>query len=98
MSDTHIQSCEAEVAGARAQEGSIVHQLQQIGDQEKLKKRMAIKAFIRCAQFLAHRRIPHTTNFDKLVDLIISCGVEDLKRFLEKAGKNCNLHIQNSCC
>ena len=88
-SDIHIQSCEAEMAAARAlQEGSIIQQLQQIGDQEKLKNRMAIKALIRCTHFLARRHIPHTTNFDELVDLIVSCGAEDLKRFLERAGKN----------
>ena len=46
-SDIHIQSCEAEVAATRAlQEGLIVQQLQQIGDQEKLKNRTAIKALI----------------------------------------------------
>ena len=87
-SDIHTQSCEAEVAAARAlQEGLIVQQLQQIGDQKKLKNRMAVEALIRCTHFLGHRHIPHTTNFDKLVDLIISCGAEDMKRFLERAGK-----------
>ena len=89
--EIHIQSCEAEMAAARAlQEGLIIQQLQQIGDQEKLKNRMAIKALIRCTHFLARRHIPHTTNFDELVDLIVSCGAEDLKRFLERAGKNAN--------
>ena len=44
-SDIHIQSCEAEVAAARAlQMGLTVQQLQQIGDQEKLKNWMGIKA------------------------------------------------------
>jgi len=85
-SEIHIQSCEAEMAAARAlQEGSIVQQLQQIGDQEKLKNRLAIKALIRCTHFL---HIAHTTNFDELVDLVVSCGAEDLRRFLERAGKN----------
>ena len=66
-SGIHILSCEVEVAAARAlQEGSIVQQLQQIGEQEKLKNRMAIKALIRCTHFLVHRHIPHTTNFDEL--------------------------------
>ena len=42
-----IQLCEAEVAAARAlQEGPIIQQLQQIGDQEKLKNKMAIKVLI----------------------------------------------------
>ena len=56
--------------------------------QEKLKNRMAIKALIRCTHFLARRHVLHTTNFGELVDLIVSCGAEDLKRFLERAGKN----------
>ena len=66
----------------------MVQQLQQIGDQEKLKYRMASKALIRCNHFLAHRDNPHTTNFCELVDLDVSCGAEDLKKFLERAGKN----------
>ena len=69
-------------------EGPIIQQLQQIGAQEKLKNRVAIKTLIRCTHILARRHIPHTTNFDELVDLIVSCGAEDLKRFLERAGKN----------
>ena len=64
-SDIHTQLCEAEVAAAMAlQEGLIVQQLQQIGDQEKLKNRMAIKALICCTHFLACCHIPHTTKFD----------------------------------
>ena len=75
--------------GARAlQEESMVQQLQQIGDQEKLKYRMASKALIRCTHFLARCDNPHTTNFDELIDLVVSCGAEDLKRFLKRAGKN----------
>ena len=88
-SDIHIQSCEAELAVARElQEGPIIQQLQQIGAQEKLKNRIAIKALILCTYFLARLHTPHTTNFDELVYLIVSCGAEDLKRFLERTGKN----------
>ena len=28
------------------------------------------------------------TNFDQLVDLIVSCGAEHLRKFLERTGKN----------
>ncbi|KAI6649988.1 Zinc finger MYM-type protein 1-like [Oopsacas minuta] len=88
-SDIHIQPCEAEMVAVRALlEGLIIQQLQQIGAQEKLKNRIAIKALIRCTHFLARRHIPHTTKFDELIGLIASCGAEDLKRFLERAGKN----------
>ena len=53
-----------------------------------MKNRMAIKALICCTHFLARRHIPHMTNFDQLVDLIVSCGAEDLRKFLERTGKN----------
>ena len=41
-----------------------------------------------CTHFLARQHIPHTTNFDKLVDLVVSCGGEDLKQFADRAGRN----------
>ena len=63
-------------------------ELQEIGDEEKSKNRLAIIALIRCTHFLVRHHIAHTTNFDELVDLVVSCGAEDLRRFLEKAGKN----------
>ena len=28
------------------------------------------------------------TNFDQLVDIILSCGVKNLRKFLERTGKN----------
>ena len=44
-SDCHVQSCEAELAAARAvKEGSVIQQLQEVGEQQRLKNRMAIKA------------------------------------------------------
>ena len=76
VSEIHIRSCEAEMAAARAlQEQSIVQQLQRIRDQEKPENGSATKALIR---------------FDELVDFVVSCGDEDLRRFVEKAGKNAN--------
>ena len=36
----------------------------------------------------ARQHIPHTTNFDKLVGLVVFCGDEDLKKFLDRAGRN----------
>lgn len=89
QSNGHIQSCETQIAAARAmQEGSIVQQLQQVGEIEKLKNRSAIKSLIRCTHFLARHHIAHTTNFSGLVDLIVSCGCEDLRLFIERAGRN----------
>jgi len=37
---------------------------------------------------LPYQHIAHTTNFSDLVGLVVSCDGENLKYFLEKAGKN----------
>ena len=88
-SAVHIQSCEASLLAERAtRQETIIHQLQHVADEDRLKNRKAIKAFIRCTHFLARQRIAHTTNFDKLVDLIIACGGQDIKIFLETAARN----------
>ena len=50
---------------------------------KSLKNRMAVKALIRFTHFLACCHIPRTINFEEFVDLIVSGGAEDLKRFLE---------------
>ena len=89
QSNIHQQSCEAELAAARSmQEGSIIQQLQQVEEHQRLKNRAAIKALLRCTHFLVCHHIPHTTNFEELIDLVVSCGAEDLKSFNESAGKN----------
>ena len=78
-SEVHILSCEAEKAAARAlQRGFIIQQLHQIGEQEKMKKRMTIKSLIHCTHFLIRLHILHVINFGQHVDLIVSCGAEDL--------------------
>ena len=51
------------------------------------KNRSGIKVLL-CTHFLARQHIPHTTNFDQLVDLVLSCGSEDLKQFADRAGRN----------
>ena len=48
----------------------------------------AVKSFFRCAHFLARQHIPHTTNFEKLVELVVLCGGADLKSFLDRTGGN----------
>ena len=86
-SDIHIQASEAALA---TQGGSvdIVQQLIKVGMQERMRNRAAVKSLIRCIHFLARQHIAHTTNFSKLVDLVVSYGGEDLKYFMEKTGKN----------
>lgn len=85
-SDLHIQASEAALLAKR--EETIVHQLQNIGSQEGEKNRAAIKSLIRCTHFLTRQHIPHSTNFDKFIDLVVSCHAQDLKVFLEKAARN----------
>ena len=87
-SDAHIQACQASMLAKQAlRDGTIAQQLQQISDEEKKKNRSAIKALIRCTHFLAHQHIAHTSNFDKLVNLVVCCGGQDLKTILETTGK-----------
>ena len=89
QSDIHVQACQASMLAERAaSEGTIMQQLQQITDEEKMKNRAAVKALIRCPHFLACQHIAHNTIFEKLVSLVVACGGEDLKTFLESAGKN----------
>ena len=75
---------EADRAG---KEGSIISQLQNVGEQQRLQNRKAIKDLIRCIHFRAHQYIAHTTNFDKLVELVVSCGGETLQAFLGGTSK-----------
>ena len=49
---------------------------------------MTSKVLVHCSHFLARRHNLHMTNFDQLVDLIVSCCAEDLRKFLERDGKN----------
>ena len=88
-SEVHLLSCQLDVEADRARkEGSIISQLQNVGEQQRLQNRKAIKALIRCTDFLAHQHIAHTTNFDKQVEFVVSCGGETLQTFLDRAGGN----------
>ena len=53
-----------------------------------MKNREAVKSLIRCTHFLVRNHIPHTTKFEKLVDLVVSCGGESLAYFMENAARN----------
>ncbi len=95
-SEVHLLCSQLDVEADRARkEGSIISQLQNVGEQQRLQNRKAIKALIRCTHFLAHQHIVHTANFDKLVELVMSCGGETLQTFLDRAGGN--LHLKNGC-
>ena len=94
-SGIHIQASEAALA---TQGGSvdIVQQLQKVVLQERMRNRAAVKSLIRCAHFLAHQYIAHTTVFSKLVDLVVSCGGENLEVLHGEDREECNLHISHS--
>ena len=84
-SESHLRQVEAELIVSRGE--TVVHQLQCFGDSER-KNQKAIKALLGCTHYLCKLHIPHTTNFSKLIDLIVSCGEEDLEEFVRKAAKN----------
>ena len=79
--ESHIRHLEAEPTAKKG--GSIAHQ-SRVGQQERTKNRNAIKSFLRCTHFLCKQYIPHTTNFDKLIKLVVS----DLDEFVRQAAKN----------
>ena len=85
-SESHLRQVEAELIVSRGE--TVVHQLQRFGDSERSKNRKAIKALLGCTHYLCKQHIPHTTNFSKLIDLIVSCGGKDLEEFVRKAAKN----------
>ena len=60
-SEVHLLSGQLVVEAGRARkEGSIINQLQNVAEQQRLENRKAIKALIQC--ILAHQHIAHTTN------------------------------------
>ena len=85
-SESHLRQVEAELIVSRGE--TVVHQLQRFGDSERSKNRKAIKALLGCTHYLCKQHIPHTSNFSKLIDLIVSCGGKDLEEFVRKAAKN----------
>ena len=85
-SESHIWHFEAELTAKKG--GSIVHQLQHTGELEQAKNRNTSKCFLQCTHFLCKQHIPHTTNFDKLINLIVSCGGKDLDEFVRQAARN----------
>ena len=85
-SESHLKQVEAKLIVSRGE--TVVHQQQHFGDSERSKNRKAIKALLGCTHYLCKQHIPHTTNFSKLIDLIVSCGGKDLEEFVRKAAKN----------
>ena len=97
-SEVYFLSCQLDVEADKARkEGSIISQPQNVGEQQRLQNRKAIKALIRCTHLLTHQHIAHTTNFDKLVELVVSCAGETLSNLPWQSWRKCNVHLKNSC-
>ena len=84
-SDQHSLASQAAMAN---QSVSVIQQLHNVAGKERKINRDEVKSFVRSSHFLAGQHIAHTTNFEKLVELVVSCGGEDRKNFLEMTGKN----------
>ena len=98
-SDAHIAASQEPLAHqASLHAGSVIQQLQNVAEQEQMMNRAAVKSFFSCAHFLARQHIPHTTNFEKVVELVVLCGGADLKSFLDRTGGNAVYTSQSYCC
>ena len=84
-SEFHLRQVEAELIATSGH--TIIHELQRFGDSERSKNRKAIKALFAALTTYANS-IPHTTNFSKLIDLIVSCVGKELEESVFKATKN----------
>ena len=96
-SEGHTLACQTKTAAASALcEGSVLQQMHRPEESERLKNRLTIKSLLHCTHFFAHNHIAHITYFGDLVDLVLSCGGEDLKQFVDKAGKNAQYTSKNA--
>ncbi len=93
-SKVHLDSCQASLLSHQAKKhGTVAQQLLEISETQWSKNREAIKAFIRCAHYLARHHIAHTTNYDDLAGLMVSCGTApSLSEFLKDAADNATYH------
>lgn len=88
-SASHSRATEAMLAAkGAATHGSVVQQLQNIEAHKRAENRAAVKCLILLTHFLTKEHIAHSTKFEKLVDVVIRCGSQHLKVFLETAPRN----------
>ena len=88
-SKLHLECCQVTLqADQTKMHGTITKQLQQIEEGQRKKNREAIKALVRCAHYLARHHVAHTTNYDDLIGLMVSCGAQPLASFMENAAIN----------
>ena len=68
--------------------GSVIELCRSSVAKEKALNQDVIKKLIRCVYFLAKNRLPHTTTYTELVDVVIECGGEAVRKFMAEASKN----------
>ena len=66
-----------------------MQQLQHVEAQKRAQNRAALKCLILLTHFLNKEHVAHSTGkFEKLVDVVVRCGSQHLKQFLETAPTN----------
>ena len=88
ISEVHLLSCQLDEEADRARKKDPLSASFKMLESSKdyiIGWRLKLIQYI---HFLAHQHIAHTTNFDKLVELVVSCGGETLQTFLDRAGGN----------
>lgn len=80
--DRHGSVLEQQISTARRQQ-----------EAEKARNRVVLKKLCKCVYFLVKHKIAYTTLFVPLVDLLIECDDQDLKRFFEQKMLNIGLPL-----
>ena len=65
-----------------------VQQLQNVEAHKRAQNRAAMKCLILLTHFLTKEHVAHSTKFEKLVDVVVRCGSQQLKQYLETAPRN----------
>ena len=88
-SDSHSHATQAMLAAKRAVvDGTVVQQLQNVEAHKRAQNRAAMKCLILLTHFLTKEHVAHSTKFEKLVDVVVRCGSQQLKQYLETAPRN----------
>ena len=88
-SDSHSHATQAMLAAKRAVvDGTVVQQLQNVEAHKRAQNRAAMKCLILLTHFLTKEHVAHSTKFEKLVDVVVRCGSQQLKQYLETAKRN----------
>ena len=79
-SDSHSHATQAMLAAKRAVvDGTVVQQLQNVEAHKRSQNRAAMKCLILLTHFLTKEHVAHSTKFEKLVDVVVRCGSQQLK-------------------